>query len=86
MCRKPAKWWLGAVTLVGNGQTLEFTPTSPWQYGELVEVFLDATATDHQRQHGDGLPGYVHDGGQSGFDGTCVGELPARPTARRVFR
>ena len=36
----------GAVTLVGNGQTLEFTPTSPWQYGELVEVFLDATATD----------------------------------------
>ena len=36
----------GTVAVVGNGQTLEFTPSSPWQYGDLVEVFLDTTATD----------------------------------------
>ena len=36
----------GTVAVVGNGQTIEFTPSSPWTYGALVEVFLDATATD----------------------------------------
>ena len=36
----------GTVTLTSNGQTIEFVPTAPWAYGALMQVFLDATATD----------------------------------------
>jgi YD repeat-containing protein len=36
----------GTITLVGNGQTINFTPTSAWTYGSLVEVFLDTSAVD----------------------------------------
>lgn len=36
----------GTVALDGNGQTATFTPSAPWAYGALIEVFLDATATD----------------------------------------
>jgi hypothetical protein len=36
----------GTVTMTGNGQTIEFAPSSPWSYGALVQVFLDATGED----------------------------------------
>ena len=36
----------GTLAVVGNGQTIEFTPSSGWSYGALVQVFLDATALD----------------------------------------
>ena len=36
----------GTVTVSDSGQTVEFTPSSPWQYGALVQVFVDATAED----------------------------------------
>jgi hypothetical protein len=36
----------GTAALAGDGQTIAFTPSSPWQYGALVQVFLDATAED----------------------------------------
>ncbi len=36
----------GTLAVVGNGQTIEFTPSSAWTYGALVQVFLDATALD----------------------------------------
>ncbi len=36
----------GTIQLVGNGQTIEFTPLAPWQYGATVQVFLDTTALD----------------------------------------
>jgi hypothetical protein len=36
----------GTTAVVGNGQTIEFTPQSAWIYGALVQVFLDATVTD----------------------------------------
>jgi len=41
----------GTVQLVDNGQTIVFTPSSAWQYGALIQVFLDATAeaTDGSR-------------------------------------
>jgi hypothetical protein len=35
----------GTAKAVG-GQTIEFTPSSPWAYGALVEIFVDATAED----------------------------------------
>jgi large repetitive protein len=34
----------GTVQLADNGETIEFAPSSPWQNGALVEIFLDATA------------------------------------------
>jgi hypothetical protein len=36
----------GTVAIVGNGQTIEFTPSSSWTYGSLVDVYLDTTAVD----------------------------------------
>jgi hypothetical protein len=36
----------GTVQLIDNGQTISFTPSSMWQYGALIQVFLDATAED----------------------------------------
>ena len=36
----------GTAAVIGNGQTIQFTPTSPWSYGALVQVFLDTTAVD----------------------------------------
>ncbi len=36
----------GTVQLIDNGQTIVFTPSSTWQYGALIQVFLDATAED----------------------------------------
>jgi len=36
----------GTAALEGNGQTLDFTPSAPWAYGAMVQVYLDQTATD----------------------------------------
>ena len=36
----------GTIAVVGNGQTIEFTPSAAWTNGALVQVFLDATALD----------------------------------------
>lgn len=36
----------GTVQLIDNGQTIVFTPSSTWQYGALIQVFLDATTED----------------------------------------
>ena len=36
----------GTATVSSGGQAIVFTPSSPWQYGALVQVFLDATAVD----------------------------------------
>ncbi|MGH9348402.1 MAG: Ig-like domain-containing protein [Vicinamibacterales bacterium] len=36
----------GDVTITGNGTALQFTPAAPFAAGALVQVFLDATATD----------------------------------------
>ena len=34
----------GTVNLIDSGQVIVFTPTTAWQYGSLVQVFLDTTA------------------------------------------
>ena len=36
----------GTLAVVGNGQAIEFTPSTSWTYGSLVQVFLDATTLD----------------------------------------
>jgi hypothetical protein len=36
----------GTTTVSGGGETVVFTPSVPWQYGALVQVFLDSTAVD----------------------------------------
>ena len=36
----------GTVNVTNNGQTIQFTPSTALQYGALVQVFLDTTATD----------------------------------------
>ncbi len=36
----------GTIAVVGNGQTIEFTPASPFAYSALIQVFLDANAVD----------------------------------------
>src|SRR4029078_4169861 len=36
----------GTVTGSSHGQGIECVPTSPWSYGAVLQVFLEATATD----------------------------------------
>ncbi len=36
----------GTLSVLGNGQSIEFAPSTPWTYGSFVQVFLDATALD----------------------------------------
>jgi hypothetical protein len=36
----------GTLAVVGNGQTIEFTPSTTWTYGALVQVFLSASVLD----------------------------------------
>jgi large repetitive protein len=36
----------GTVTVADGGQTVEFAPSSPWENGALVQVFVDTTAED----------------------------------------
>ena len=45
----------GTTTVSDNGQTIEFVPSAAWQYGALVQVFLDSTALDT-----DGSPVYSY--------------------------
>ena len=36
----------GTVQLGGNNQTIEFTPSTPFAYGAVIQAFLDATVQD----------------------------------------
>jgi len=36
----------GTVQLTSGGQAIAFTPSAPWTYGALVQVFLDPSAVD----------------------------------------
>jgi hypothetical protein len=36
----------GTVQVTGNGQAIQFRPTSPWASSALIQVFLEATAQD----------------------------------------
>src|SRR5439155_15757927 len=45
----------GTIDVSGNGQTVQFTPTTAWSYGALVQVLLDSTATNNA-----GVPVYTY--------------------------
>src|SRR5260370_24370817 len=36
----------GTVQVTDNGQTIQFTPSGPFQNNALIQVFLDSTAVD----------------------------------------
>ena len=59
----------GTVNVINAGQTIVFTPTVAWQYGSLVQVFLDTTARGREWQCGVRVSGIVLDGGEPGDDG-----------------
>src|SRR6266850_977809 len=47
----------GTVNVANNGETIQFVPSTPFQYGALVQVFLDSTATNN-----DGVGAYNYQG------------------------
>ena len=63
----------GTVQLSGNNQAIEFTPSSPFTYGAVVQVFLDVTAQD------------IYGNALQAFSGQfTVQENPASSTAPRL--
>ncbi|HKV80417.1 MAG TPA: Ig-like domain-containing protein [Candidatus Sulfotelmatobacter sp.] len=63
----------GAVAVTGNNQAIEFTPSSNFSFGGVVQVYMDTTVTD---VNGVPLPGVYTSSFTIGGDPATVGPNP----------